>query len=81
MKPQSESLEKRDLRTTIFINYFFLHRTTFYTTRFCTYGALTLRPPTLSPLVTTTQTLRPQNVTTQNFSDHVTLPELGTRFF
>jgi hypothetical protein len=38
-----------------------------------TKGALMLRPPTLCPLVTTTQTVRPQNVTTQKLSDHVTL--------
>jgi hypothetical protein len=36
-------------------------------------GALTLRPPTLRPLMTTTQTLIPQNLTTQKRFDYVTL--------
>ncbi len=35
--------------------------------------ALTLRPPTSQPLITTTQTLRPQKDMTQKRSDHVTL--------
>jgi hypothetical protein len=39
---------------------------------------LTLRPPTLSPLITPTQTLGPQNLTTQKRLDHVTLsPKSG----
>ncbi len=41
-------------------------------------GALTLRPPTLSPLITPTQTLGPQNLTAQKRFDHVTLsPKSG----
>jgi hypothetical protein len=41
-------------------------------------GALTLRPPTLRPLMTSTQTLKPQNLTTQKRLDHVTLsPKSG----
>ncbi len=41
-------------------------------------GALTLRPPTLPPLMTTTQTLTLQNLTTQKRFDHVTLsPKSG----
>jgi hypothetical protein len=41
-------------------------------------GALTLRPLTFRPLMTTTQTLRPQKLTTQKRSDHVTLsPKSG----
>ncbi len=36
-------------------------------------GALTLRPPTFRPLMTTTQTLRHKNLTTQKHSDHMTL--------
>ncbi len=41
-------------------------------------GALTLRLPTFRPLMSTTQSLRPQNVTTQIRPDHVTLsPKSG----
>jgi hypothetical protein len=41
-------------------------------------GALTLRPPTVLPLMTPTQTLGPQNLTTQKRFDHVTLsPKSG----
>jgi hypothetical protein len=41
-------------------------------------GALTLRPPTVRPLMTPTQTLGPQNLTTQKRFDHVTLsPKSG----
>ncbi len=39
---------------------------------------MTLRPPTLRPLMTTTQTLIPQNLTTQKRFDHLTLsPKSG----
>jgi hypothetical protein len=36
-------------------------------------GALMLRPPTVRPLMTPTQTLGPQNLTTQKRFDHMTL--------
>ncbi len=40
--------------------------------------ALTLHPPTVRPLMTPTQTLQPQNLTTQKRFDHVTLsPKSG----
>jgi hypothetical protein len=42
---------------------------------YCMYiiAALTLRPPTLRPLMTPTQTLKPLNLTTQKRFDHMTL--------
>ncbi len=42
------------------------------------FGALTLRPPTLRPLMNPTQTLKPLNLTTQKRFDHVSLsPKSG----
>ncbi len=43
------------------------------------FGALTLRPPTLRPLMTTTQMLLPQNLTTQKRFVHVTLSAISGR--
>jgi hypothetical protein len=41
-------------------------------------GTLMLRPPTLRPLMTPTQTLKPLNLMTQKRFDHVTLsPKSG----